>query len=130
MTDPTPPYVIYTGDHVTTVSLWKREDGREYPIYANTRGQCEWYSTDPKVFENTSAEPLSETFIEWLAHYYRVQHGLLDGESMYPQERVQADQPDAEPVWYETEILNAIGEPGLTPEQEELLEWAYVEVDR
>jgi len=125
-----PRYVIYTGDAITTVSLWRREGDREYPIYANTRGQCEWYSTDPECYENTTAEPLSETLKEWLAHYYRVQQGLLNDESMFAAERVEADQPDTEPVWYETEILNAFGECELTPEQNDLLEWAYREVER
>jgi hypothetical protein len=123
-------YVIYTGDTVTTVSLWKREGGKEYPIYANTRGQCEWYSFDPNHYENTSVETLSETCKEWLAHFYRVQQGLLNDESMFPAERVEADQPDAEPaVWYEVELLNAFDDRGLTPEQTDLLEWAHRVVD-
>jgi len=128
MTDP--QYVIYTGDTITTVSLWRREDGREYPIYANTRGLCVWYSLDPECYESTTAEPLSKTLKEWLAHFYRVQQGLLDDESMFAAERVDADQPDAEPVWYETEILNAFDSRSLTPEQTDLLEWAYREVER
>jgi len=122
-------YALYRGDKINTVSLWVRKDGREYPIYANTRGQCEWYSFDPDVSENTSASALSETFKEWLAHFYRVRHGLIDTEGMFPADAYEQAEPETEPEWFETEILNHIDNSGMTPEQEALLEWAYGEVE-
>jgi len=122
-------YAIYVGDAINTVSLWKRDGEKEYPIYANTRGQCEWYSTNPDVYENTETAELSDKFVEWLAHFHRVKEGLVDVDSMYYAKAVEEDRPEEEPRWFETEILNAIGNPGYTPEQEELLEWAHNEVE-
>jgi len=123
-------YVIYLGDKIKTVGLWKREDGKEYPIYGNTRGASEWYSLDVGVYENTGVVELSDVFIEWLAHYHRVENGLLesDSDSMFLAEHVEEDAPDENPRWFEVEILNAMGNPGYTPEQGELMEWAYNEV--
>ena len=124
-------YAIYTGDNITTVSLWVRKEGDEYPIYANTRGQCEWYSFDTDVSENTTATSLSEPMIEWLAHLHRARNGLyeLEMSTMLPASRraeIAEHEPDEDPEWYEVEILNHIDKPGMTPEQEELLEWAHL----
>jgi hypothetical protein len=129
----TDKYAIYTGNNITTVSLWIRRDGNEYPIYANTRGQTEWYSHDTDVYENTQSERLSNIMVEWLAHIYRARNGLydLDTDSMFLAERqseIEEHAPDKKPVWYEVEILNAIDNPGMTPEQEELLKWAHNKV--
>jgi len=121
-------YQIYTGENISTVSLWVRRDGKEYPIYANTRGQCEWYSHSTTVYENTAPTQLSETFVEWLAHLYRVQNDLYDREGMFLAQTYEQHEPEETPEWYETEILNHINQPGMTPEQEELLEWAYEQV--
>lgn len=123
-------YAIYVGDNIKTVSLWVRQEENEYPIYANTRGQCAWYSFRRDVYENAHPTELSETCKEWLAHFHRIKSGLIENrESMFLRDVVEADRPDNDPeAWYETEILNAIGEPGYTPEQEDLLEWAYNEV--
>jgi len=119
----TDKYVLYTGDELTTVSLWVREGGKEYPIYANTRGRSEWYSHEIDVFENTSAEPLSDTLKEWLASAHKVRSDEIDASPW----RVE---PDEEPeAWYEVELFNAVNNPGMTPEQADLLEWAYEEVD-
>lgn len=122
-------YDIYVGDNINTVSLWVRRDGKEYPIYANTRGQTEWYSHDADVYENTDTVGLSDAFIEWLAHLHKVREGLYEREGMFLAKDVEQHEPDADPEWYEVEILNAINNPGMTPEQEELLEWAYNEVE-
>lgn len=123
------PYALYVGDFHKTISLWKREDGKEYPIFANTRGQPEWYSISTDVYENTTPTNLSDEFVEWLAHFYRARNGLLDSDSMFLADMVEEDQPDEDPKWYEIEILNEIGKPDYTPEQEDLLEWAYNEVE-
>jgi len=124
-------YALYIGDNIQTVSLWVRQNGKEYPIYANTRGQCEWYGFSTDEYENVHTETLSERAIEWLAHIHRVQNGLLDtdSESMYLAGRVKADRPEADPeAWYERELLNHIGEPSLTEEQAKLCEWGYNQV--
>jgi hypothetical protein len=81
------------------------------------------------VYENTEPEGLSETFVEWLAHFYKVRHNLYDREGMFLATDYEQHEPDKDPEWYETEILNHINQPGMTPEQEELLEWAYNEVE-
>jgi hypothetical protein len=121
-------YQLYTGNNIQTVSLWVRRDGKEYPIYANTRGQCEWYSHRPDVYENTNPHSLSDTFVEWLAHFYKVKEGLIDRDGMFLADAAAHAEPEQDPKWYETEILNHIDQPGMTPEQEELLEWAYQQV--
>jgi len=122
-------YAIYLGDRINNISLWVREDGKEYPIFANTRGQGEWYSLNPDVYENTEPHSLSAEMKEWLAHIHRVENGLIEHDGMFAAKAIEADAPDADPEWYETEIVNQIGEPGFTPEQEDLLEWAYKEVE-
>ena len=125
-------YAIYTGTELTTVSLWVREGDNEYPIYANTRGRSEWYSHDRDVYENTEPSALSETCKAWLAHFHRVTEGKIEdgGDSMFWADTVEADRPDEQPdAWYEVELINAINQPGMTPEQEDLLAWAYSEVD-
>jgi len=122
-------YDIYVGDNINTVSLWVRRDGKEYPIYANTRGQCEWYSHDADVYENTDTVGLSDAFVEWLAHYHKVLNGLYESDSMFLADRIEENEPETEPEWYEVEILNVINDPGMTPEQEELLAWAYEQVE-
>ena len=116
-------YAIYTGDTVRTVSLWVRRDGKEYPIYANTRGKSEWYTHDTEEYENTTPTELSDEFVEWLAHLHRVRTGLVGAIE------ARETEPDADPEWYEVEILNAINQPGMTDEQAELLSWACEQVD-
>ena len=112
-------YVLYTGDKINTVSLWRREGDTEHPIYANTRGKCEWYSFDADTYENTEPNALSDELVEWLAEYHRRITGQGDMQSNLDME---------DPKWYEAEILNAIGDPQIPPEQFELMEWAYNEV--
>ena len=113
-------YALYVGDTINTVSLWVRKDGNEYPIYANTRGTHEWYTFDPTDYKNSEPHSLSEELVAWLADYYRRIYGAgeVKGNSELP-----------EPEWYEVELLGAIATPGITPEQEDLLEWAYNEVE-
>ena len=122
---------MYTGDNLQTVSVWKRNGDTEYPIYANTRGVGEWFSFDANVQENTTDKRLSDDVIEFLAHIYRVNNGKIetDSESMFWADMVADDRPDVDLEWYETEFVNMINQPGMTPEQEELLEWAYNEVN-
>jgi len=113
-------YVLYLGDLVQTVSLWKRDGDTEHPIYANTRGQCEWFRFDADTYENTSPNALSESLKEWLAELHIRLTSVEDGTP-------NRELPDLE--WYEHELINAIGDPAVTPEQAELLEWAYNEVN-
>jgi len=114
-------YVLYTGETVTTVSLWKRTEQREVPIYANTRGQCEWYSTDVDSFENTEPNKVSEALLEWLAEMHR-RIESVDLEHSKDNHML----PDIE--WYEAEIVHAIGDPSYTHEQQALLAWAVNQV--
>lgn len=109
-------YQLYLGDKVKTVSLWVREGDNEYPIYANTRGQCSWYTHSVDEYENTSPNSLSNEFIEWLAELHCRITGV--GETT-----VNRQLPDLD--WYEVEIINSVGNPVLTEEQSELLAWAY-----
>jgi len=120
-------YALYVGDTVQTVSLWVRRGDKEYPIYANTRGQCEWNDFDTDTYENVSQDELSDGLIAWLAHIHAVNNGLLESESesMFYAERAKDAEPDVELEWYEIELINSIGNPSLTPEQEKLLAWAY-----
>lgn len=122
-------YVIYLGDKVKHVSLWVREEDNEYPIYANTRGLSTWFSKDTDSYENTEPTSLSGEMVEWLAHYHRVEEGLIEHEGMFLAPSVEEDRPDVEPEWYETEILNHISRPSYTAEQRELMEWAYNRVE-
>jgi len=111
-------YVMYTGDYQTTVGVWKREGETEIPIYANTRGASEWFSTDVNVSENVQQTKLSDPLIQALGDIWANMQNLSGGGVI--------DTSGLE--WYEIEFLNAIGDPIITPEQEELLEWAYNEV--
>ena len=109
-------YALYIGDNIQTVSLWVRDGDNEYPIYANTRGVCEWFSFDREDYENCEPHQLSDELITWLAEYHR---------------RIKAVGPTTdnselpELEWYEQELLNAIATPKVTPEQFDLMEWAY-----
>lgn len=117
----TDKYALYVGDTINTVSLWVRRDGNEYPIYANTRGQTEWYTFDVDDYENCEQTSLSQAFIDYLA-FLKYQHDTGGTDpSAFP--------PEADPEWYEIEIWNAIGQPGFTKEQYELLEWASEQSD-
>ena len=113
-------YIIYTGEKVSTVSLWERDGDEEIPIYANTRGQCEWYSTDVNEYENTTPNKISDSLIEWLAELYRRIEGD-DAENSKPNHML----PDLK--WYEAEIIDSIGNPAYTEEQANLLQWAHNE---
>lgn len=121
-------YAIYTGNTINTVSVWVRRGEKEYPIYANTRGRCEWYTFDTSEYENTEPTELSSEMLEWLAHFHRVREGLIDTHGL-PAKAIEDDKPDVDPEWYEVEILNSIGDPEFTAEQVELLEWAYNQVE-
>ena len=109
-------YRMYTGDEVKTVSVWVVKGDKEYPIYANTRGRCEWYTHNLGECENTTGDELSDELITWLAEYHR----RITGQGEMTPNR---EMPDVE--WYEIEFLNAIGEPMITDEAFELMEWAY-----
>jgi len=109
-------YVVYTGTLVETVSLWRREDDKEYPIYANTRGQCEWFSFDVDTFENTEPNTLSDELVTWLSEYYARIQGVAETTP-------KTEMPELK--YYEREILNAIDDPTITDEQWELMEWAF-----
>ena len=112
-------YHLYLGDAVQTVSLWRREGNTEHPIYANTRGQCEWFTFNAGDCENTTPHALSDALVEWLAEMHRRIECVGD---MTPNREL----PELE--WYETEVINAIANPAVTEEQFELMEWAYEEV--
>lgn len=116
----TEKYALYRGETVNTISLWVRRDGKEYPIYSNTRGQTVWFDFEQDVYENTDPHALSDALVEWLAELHRRITG--EGE-MTPNLKM----PERE--WYETELLNAIGNPSVTEEQSKLMEWAYEKVD-
>lgn len=122
-------YVWYIGDPIPSTGLWVRKNGNEYPIYENTRGQQAWYSFEVGEFDNAQITELSDAFIEWLAHHHRVRNGLVENESIFPASTIVDDEPDADPEWYEIELLNTIDNPDLTPEQEDLLEWAYEQTE-
>ncbi|QAS68882.1 hypothetical protein HFTV1-gp49 [Haloferax tailed virus 1] len=113
-----PKYAMYVGDYETTVSVWLRKNGEEYPIYANTRGQCEWYTHNVSDCENTTEQALSDGLKAWLAEFHRRINSVDDVTPNHA-------MPDVE--WYEVEFLNAIGEPEITDEVMDLLEWAYNE---
>ena len=123
-------YHMYVGEKIPSVNVFKVEGEKEYPIYANTRGRTEWYTFDVDYYENTEQSELSNDLIAYLAHYYRVRENKLqfDSDSMYFAEMIKNDKPDVDLEWYEIEFLNVMGDPRWTPEQEELLEWAYNEV--
>jgi len=114
-------YVIYVGETVNTTSLWVRRGGQEYPIYANTCGKSEWYSFDTNEYENTEATELSEAFIDYLAWLKAEQDSMFLASSL--------EWPEADPEWYEVEILNSISDPSMTTEQHNLLEWASEKSD-
>lgn len=109
-------YAMYVGEYHTTVSVWIRKNGEEYPIYANTRGNCEWYTHNVSDCENATEQELSEGLKAWLAEYHRRIHGVDD---VTPNRAMPALE------WYEVEFMNAIGDPELTDEVADLLEWAY-----
>jgi len=112
-------YAMFVGDAIKTVSVFVRDDGREYPIYANTRGQTEWYTHEIGEYENVTETLLSDELKTWLAEF----HARITGEGDTHPNR---ELPEVE--WYETEFLNAIGKPVVVPEVFELMEWAYEEV--
>jgi len=123
MTDEYPQYRIYVGENIGNTSFWMRTDETtEKPIMANTRGLTTWFSYKFDEYENTEPNELSNLCIEWLAHIYRARNGLYDSGAL---PAIKDNEPDEEPVWYETEILNALNNPKTTTEQQELLEWAY-----
>ena len=109
-------YALYIGNNINTVSLWVREGDKEYPIYANTRGIHEWYTFNREDYENTEPHQLSDELIAWLAEYHRRIHSVDETKE-------NRELPDLE--WYEDELLNAIGNPGVTQEVFDLMEWAY-----
>jgi len=115
----TEKYTMFVGDAVKTVSVFARDDGREYPIYANTRGLTEWYTHEIDEYENCEQTGISDELKEWLAEY----HARITGEGDMTE---NMDLPDLE--WYEREFLNAIGEPVVTTEQFDMMEWAFGEV--
>jgi len=112
-------YAMFVGEAVKTVSVFKRKNGREYPIYANTRGQTEWYTHEIGEHENVTESTLSGELKAWLAEY----HARITGEGETHPNR---ELPEVE--WYEREFLNAIGNPCVIPEVFELMEWAFNEV--
>ena len=114
-------YEIYVGDNIPATSLWVRRDGKEYPIYSNTRGNCSWYTHSINEYANTAQRGLSQAFVDYLAFTkYQADTGGFDPT---------AQPPENDPKWYEIEILNALGNPGFTKEQYELLEWAAEQSD-
>lgn len=111
-------YTMFVGDAIKNVSVFVRKRDREYPIYANTRGECEWYTFTIDDYENVQQVGISLALKHWLAEF----HARITGEG---DTHRNSELPDLE--WYETEFLNAIGEPVVTDEQFEMMEWAFNE---
>jgi len=112
-------YTMFVGDAIKTVSVFVRRDGREYPFYANTRGQCEWYTFSVDEYENVQQVGVSDELKAWLAEYHaRI---TSEGETHHGEELPKIE-------WHEKEFLNSIGKPEVTPEQFEMMEWAFNEV--
>lgn len=105
---PAKEYVFFVGEHIKTVSLWRRIGDKEHPIYANTRGQCEWYSFDAGECENTAETKPTEAF-------WKALRKISNGEGRFSIEECE---------WYEREVVSALGNPNFTDEQRELLEFA------
>jgi len=98
LTDPTDEkYIWYVGDPVATVGLWRREDGTEFPVYQQTRGQAVFNSR--RVNESTidTADP-TPAFFDALRS---LGSGDYDPET--------DDGLDVEGCeWYEVEFLNEL----------------------
>jgi hypothetical protein len=104
-----PEYRFYIGERIGNVSLWRRTaEDTEQPIMANTRGLTTWFSYDFDEYENT--EPAQPTQAFW------------DALAALRQGAYEVDLAECE--WYERELIHSLGEPAMTGEQEQLLEYA------
>ena len=109
-----PEYRFYVGVNVGNVSLWRRTaEDTEQPIMANTRGLTTWFSYDFDEYENTDPERPTQAFWDALA-------ALRQGA-------YEVDLSDCE--WYERELVHSLGDPALTDEQEQLLDYAVTQSD-
>jgi hypothetical protein len=90
-------YVWYIGDPVATVGLWRREDGTEFPVYQQTRGQAVFNSRHADE-SNIGTEEPTTAFFDALRS---LNHGDYDPET--------DDGLDVEGCeWYEVEFLNEL----------------------
>lgn len=112
MSDDYPQYRFYVGESVGNVSLWRRTDeDTEKPIVANTRGLTTWFSYEFDEYANTEPEEPTQQFWDALA---KIAAGVREVEI-------------ADCEWYERELVQSLGEPELTTEQEDLLDYAIAQ---
>jgi len=90
-------YVWYIGDPVAIVSLWRRRDSTEFPIYQQTRGHAVFNSRQPDSCSMDTAEPTDAFFNALQA---------LDSGEYDPKTDDGLDVKGCE--WYEIEFLKEL----------------------